>query len=355
MAIEFEYFIREKHDYKFNKFVNETYGLDSFLKLENYADWWFKSHKKSSGIKTRLLLALQDNDIVGMNAIISTPMCGHNHLDRIGWLANTMVRSDFRGRGLGTILVKKTTEDFQLSGSISFKEEAQKILEHLNYKIEKNPMKRFVMIIDDILSKSLVIKSKKRLFDLLFMEQVNKKRENTGLQTVSSVNLEKIWAKCKHRYGLATDRNSNFLNWRYSNHPYGKYYFLSIISKNPEAALILRVERVEGLGVKIARIVDIFGMAHEIPFLILELKPWLRHKKIAFADFFCNRSPDELIFSQSDLVCLPSNEENILPFLFQPLNADAHYSEKIAIKIPHNISIKRMYITRGDSDRDRPV
>ena len=355
MSLRFEFFDSNKHSTSFSDFVDTTYGSSFFLKSEKYIQWWFgTSPSQRSSKKLNILLAINKDEIIGMNGVILTPLCGHSTIKTIGWLANTMVKAEYRNRGLGMLLVKKSVEKLELSGSISFKPAARNILEYLQYQISNRQMRRSIIIIDkdkflsfsNPLITDIKVKSSKASTNSFVAREIS----DSNIEIVSS-----IWDQCKSRYGITTNRTIDFFIWRYINHPEGKYYFLVPPTDSPKSVAILRIEYVANRNIKIARIVDVFGFKNQIYPLLESLESWLATKKICYGDFFCNRTPDEEAFEASNFFWMAEGSEGSIPFLFQPLTLGVSYSEGIAIKTSNNLNIEQMYITRGDSDRDRPV
>ncbi|WJW76702.1 hypothetical protein QVG61_06350 [Thiohalobacter sp. IOR34] len=147
-------------------------------------------------------------------------------------------------------------------------------------------------------------------------------------------------------------RNRDYLLWRYQNHPAFDYRFLTAGAGS--ALLVYRLEAVLSHEVSVCRIVDYMGNLDALPGLINALTSSLNDQEIALVDFFSSVEIPQAVLENAGLVCETPDAENRFASLFQPLDF-----RKLAIRLlvggKHADSCNLdVYVTKGDSDQDRP-
>jgi hypothetical protein len=147
---------------------------------------------------------------------------------------------------------------------------------------------------------------------------------------------------------VAACRDAAFLQWRYEQHPSFRYEVL----RDSSGFAAYRIEEVLDSSLKVLRIVDFLGG----PPLAAELAEAAQEAGVVFADFSCTSAPfggalEEAGFQRED--GLPAE----LPGRFQPLD----FSDRpivssfwVAPRLGVDLGGDDLYVTRADSDLDRP-
>lgn len=156
---------------------------------------------------------------------------------------------------------------------------------------------------------------------------------------------------------IGISREYDYIEWRYLKHPTFKYHYL--LYKDNDGVKGLVIYRIESImeNSKIGRIVEILTDDKEIE---LKLIRYLINyeKSLLFWDFYCSST----IASWSlEMVGFKKiNDQCNFPTRFQPLDLSVS-TIKSAIYINSDVSkrlnvfdINPWYITKGDSDQDRP-
>ena len=147
---------------------------------------------------------------------------------------------------------------------------------------------------------------------------------------------------------VAACRDAAFLQWRYEQHPSFRYEVL----RDSSGFAAYRIEEVRDPSLKVMRIVDFLGG----PRLAAELGEGAQAAGVVFADFSCTSAPfgaalEDAGFQREDR--LPAE----LPGRFQPLD----FSDRpivscfwAAPRLAVDLGGDDLYVTRADSDLDRP-
>ena len=149
--------------------------------------------------------------------------------------------------------------------------------------------------------------------------------------------------------GVAACRDAAFLQWRYAEHPVFRYEVL----RDASGFAAYRIEQVRDTAVRVMRIVDFAGGSE----LAAMVAGAAQAAGVAFADFSCTsdrfgRPLESAGFRREDR--LPAE----LPGRFQPLD----FSDRpivscfwAAPSLGADFGSDDLYVTRADSDLDRPA
>lgn len=157
-------------------------------------------------------------------------------------------------------------------------------------------------------------------------------------------------------------RDYSFINWRYLENPFFEYRTLLCVDKtdNYKGIAIVRIEEVLN-GEKIGRIVEFISSDQDSAVVLANAIINL-DSEVLFFDFYCFSSVgawglEAVGFKK---VIKSSNENIVVPSRFQPLDlkgtnlmASMYTTTKFAKKI-NIIKDDNWYVTKGDSDQDRP-
>ena len=335
----------------FAEFVRRTYGERSFLLSKDYVGWWFsQAPARNSDEASDVVLAWHDERLAGMNAHIATSTEGLSA--PLYWLANTMVLPEYRSRGVGVLLLRESVRRYANLGSISFRPDAARLLEHTGFSLfEGRRMRRAVALTGDVHGAASDREIAQRL------ERARSERQREGslcvLEAADLANVESAWRGMAARYGIATRRSAEYLAWRYSNHPSGSYRLFGHGKGALDAFCALRLD---GADIVAARIVDAWGEADALASLLTAVLDWAYEAGTRFADFFCTGCPDVEAFQRAGFAWLEGDEAAQVPFLLMPLDTLRPYHEQLALRLSagQEPSYADTFFTRGDSDRDRP-
>jgi hypothetical protein len=167
---------------------------------------------------------------------------------------------------------------------------------------------------------------------------------------------DRYWSRI--REGLVgTDRNYDYMNWRYLTHPHYRYEWVRIYDETEElqAAAVYRVEEAE--GEKAIHVVEFLGGGQAAEQLAHALCTVMRECEASFLGFRCarRRSFDPWRAVGGD-VYGSGDTDYELPSLFQPV-IPAYRTLAWIYRFDRGIEpadLSGFYVTRSDGDQDRP-
>jgi RimJ/RimL family protein N-acetyltransferase len=279
-----------------------------------------------------VVVADEEGSLVGMLGFVPFRACVRELTGRGGWMTNWLVVPEARGRKLGHELVQRVLEaDFDLIGALGANSATRAVLGRAGF-VEAG-MCRWV-----------------RVFDVDALARLLDGREIP----------DEAWAAWREAAdGPVADRpgsivgacrDAELVAWRYEHHPRFDYTVL----RDGDRLAAYRVERVQGSDASVVRIADFLGD----PEFAERVADAVAHEAAVFADFSCTSpafgAPLEAHgFQREDR--LPAQ----LPGRFQPLD----FSDRplvscfwAADRLGGNAVFAGddLYVTRADSDLDRP-
>ena len=269
-----------------------------------------------------VLVAEEEGRWLAMLGWIEFDACVGEERVRGGWMTNWLVVPEARGRRLGLALVERALgSEYDFVGALAANDATRHVLG--GYGFAEVGMHRWVRVFD---------------FEAL--------RELLGGRDYP----ENAAAEPSPRGGgafLGACRDADFLRWRYREHPRFRY---EVVEEGGIAAY--RVEQVAGSETRVLRIVDFLGDEA----LAARIADTAEREGVVFADFSCTSAQigarlDAAGFRREDTMPFA------LPGRFQPLD----FSDRpivscfwAAPRLGVDFASDDLYVTRADSDLDRP-
>ena len=301
-------------------FVDEHWRRGHVLARDAELLRW-QHRRRSEPDRLSVLVAEDDGRLVAMLGWIEFDACVGDERVRGGWMTNWLVVPEARGRGLGLALVERALEaEYELVGALAANAATRHVLGGRGFA--EAGMFRWVRVFDaDALRELLGGR------ELPKAEAPAEAREGTGF--------------------VGACRDGEFVRRRYREHPRFRY---EVLESGGLAAY--RLETVAGSSAQVMRIVDFLGGEA----LAARLAEAAASAGAVFADFSCTSvrfgAPLEAAgFEREDR--LPA----ALPGRFQPLD----FSDRpivscfwAAPRLAVDFAGGDLYVTRADSDLDRP-
>jgi GNAT superfamily N-acetyltransferase len=278
-------------------------------------------HRRLSDPDTlAVLVAEEDDGLLAMLGWIEFDACAGEERAPGGWMTNWLVVPEARGRGLGLALVQRAMEsEYELIGALGANSATLHVLG--NHGFAEVGMHRWV-----------------RVFDPDALHELLGGRDSPG---------ETAPPRTPPDAGegfVGACRDESFLDWRYREHPRFRYELL-----HDDAGLAAyRVEQVAGSEARIMRITDFLGGEE----LAGKLAETAERESVVFADFYCTSRRFGVPLEAAGFA--PANG---LPGRFQPLD----FSDRpivsnfwAAPRLEVDFAAGDLYVTRADSDLDRP-
>jgi hypothetical protein len=285
-----------------------------------------------------VLVAEEEGRLLGMLGFIEFDACVGDERVPGGWMTNWLVVPEARGQRLGLQLVEAALgSKYEFIGALA----ANSATEHIlgGYGFAARGMHRWVRVFDVDALRALL--EGRAVPDAAWTAwgQTQRFSPVSGSEPQTSTVSVPAVAAC---------RDAAFLHWRYEQHPSFQYEVL----RDSSGFAAYRVEEVRDSSLKVMRIVDFLGG----PGLAATLANAADAAGVVFADFSCTSARfgvplEQAGFEREDR--LP----NGLPGRFQPLD----FSDRpivscfwAAPRLGIDFSTDGLYVTRADSDLDRP-
>jgi GNAT superfamily N-acetyltransferase len=276
-------------------------------------------HRRRSDPDTLAVLAAEeDGRLLAMLGWIEFDACVGEERVPGGWMTNWLVVPEARGRGLGLALVQRAMEsEYELIGALGANSATLHVLG--KHGFAEVGMHRLVRVFDP-----------DALPELLGGREYRQETAQTSPGEPS-----RFVGGC---------RDEGFLDWRYREHPRFRYELL----RDGSGFAAYRIEQVRGSDARVMRITDFLG-GDELARALVDAAT---HEGVVFADFYCTTRRFGAPLETAGFA--PANG---LPGRFQPLDfSDRPIVSNVwaAPRLEVDLASADLYVTRADSDLDRP-
>ena len=297
-------------------FVDEHWRRGHVLSRDAELLRW-QHRRRSDPDMLAVLVAAEDRHILAMLGWIEFDACVGEERVPGGWMTNWLVVPEARGRGLGLALVEHAMANaYDFIGALGANSATLHVLGGAGFA--KIGMHRWVRVFDDDALRGLL-----------------GGREYHEVPAPSASAAEGFVGAC---------RDEAFLDWRYRAHPRFRYELL----QDASGFAAYRIEQVAGSSAKVMRITDVLGGDP----LVTSLVDVAEREGVVFADFYCTSPRFAAPLAGAGFVAVDS-----LPGRFQPLD----FSDRpivsnfwAAPRLGVDFASGDLYVTRADSDLDRP-
>jgi GNAT superfamily N-acetyltransferase len=347
---------RAEHLSALQVFMARVYGASYILRAcEPLLRWQFGGVSSGQSDTFHLKLAMLDGEVVGCLGYIPVDVTIAGRVARGAWLANWMVDPDKRRLGLGPLLMREVTNQFDVTLNLGPNQDARTVLVKMGWT-DVGPLPRYVHVLDRDAAARLTESGR---LDWPATEAPPTPASAIDVQPVKVFTPEatKLWDQLAWTLGSGTRRSAEYLNWRYARHPlWGYRCFEAREGARPAGFAVYHVESVRDLPVKVGRLVELVGTSPTIAALVGATLEDAREEDVALIDFFCS----------SPLMAEPLRAKGFLsghdapvvqlPMLFQPVDRRRTAIPFLAYlaKAPAGASVGHWHVTKGDGDQDRP-
>lgn len=272
------------------------------------------------------------------------------------WTANWIVEEDQRRLGLGPLLMRDLTRQFDVTLVVGVSHEARELLPRLGWT-DFGELQRYVRVLDCRAAAMLTASGD------LDWERTSSTPAASPEADVKRVDrfhgdVTGFWDDRSEAQGIAgTRRSAGYLNWRYADHPAGGYRLFEARRNGRLCGVaVYRVEPVRDLPVCVGRLVELFSDSPADAQLIDAVLGDARTRDVAFVDFFCSHPGVSETMSRAGFVGHEAPAATSLPSLFQPIDRRRRGIPFMAYLAndPQAQAVRSWYVTKGDGDQDRP-
>lgn len=189
---------------KWHDFSVKAWGKDNALSFKNHYKWMFQFGDS--------WMIVDDDKFIGHYGCLKSFVVLDGEQYEIAWFISGMILPEYRNQGLGTTIVKKLLDEYQIVGVIGYNDGVGKVYDRCGLNTFNGvSARRYIKILDEQESLKLAYKE----FDAedVSLEEVNPPR-------------------------ICNAMDKNWLRMRFSNHPYLDY----LITRGKYGEIIYRIE-----------------------------------------------------------------------------------------------------------------
>ena len=293
--------------------------------------------------------------------VIVVPAKFGDRIVPLAWISDTAVDDTARKRGAGAALFLWVYKTFPVVGAMSSNEESLPLNALLGLDIPGVKMRRFIYVHDRRTANLCLPAGRPAVLaaagsPLLPPGDDLTTRWTSGLPS----DYDQLWARARVRSFCTTERNREYLEWRYLRAPYAEYRLLEMRNRGTLHALAaLRFQTTpEGI---VCRVLDIIEDGQWATEAWAALADTARQEGALFTDFMVIGNDQDANLERVGF--LPTDTETgleAIPHLLSPLEhrrwSNTFYMGGQLAK--ENEAWRRpdaVYFTKGDSDRDWPT
>jgi GNAT superfamily N-acetyltransferase len=337
----------DKHAAAWEEFVAASYRNPNYVLLSpTYLRWQFLDNPANATGTYTIWLALHESAIIALIGCVPffgrTPAGGRF---AGAYPINLMVRSDYRASGLGVILLRRLLKENPYVVNPGSNDAGAVLCMGLGMR-DFGYLRRHIAILDVQAARSLAADS--RLPSGI--AQVPAQAAPAGIIAATQLpdGAPDLFSFPVAVHGI--ERSRDFLRWRYEHHPGFTYEFL--LSEDMQNILVFHEERETQSGTRIIRIVDFLarGVAQEA--LLRAVLHIARSRGAILADFFCTLTCYDDALERAGFFDEAEHPDGRIAALFQPLDFRKS-GIRVLVASPGKAAAD-WYISKGDSDQDRP-
>jgi GNAT superfamily N-acetyltransferase len=344
------------------RFIEEHWRRGHVLARNQALIRW--QHRSAQPERLSVLVAEEAGGLVAMLGFIAFSACLQGERARGGWMTNWLVVPEHRGRGLGRALVERALDrEFDVVGALGGNETTQTVLSRLGFE-GRPSMPRWLRIasadaLADLLGDHAAAYPEEAWRAWRAHERLGRNSPRAQVTGWSHESAERWDSIFRERFAgtlVGAWRDADHLRRRFVEHPVFSYEILFADT----GIAVYRIETVRDSGHSLLRIVDFLAEPGAGDALAAALVDAMERERVVFADFFCaSRRFGEPLENAGFVLegSLPAS----LPARFQPLDfADRPLASSLWITGRHTGSGRGwrdaadLYVTRSDSDLDRP-
>jgi hypothetical protein len=149
------------------------------------------------------------------------------------------------------------------------------------------------------------------------------------------------------------ERNLAYLRWRYERHPGFCYEFL--LTSDLQGLLVFHEEREPQTGALVLRIVELLAHGAAQDRLLAAALRAARARGAALVDFYCSLDCHDAALRRAGFFVEAEHPDGRIAALFQPLDfRKLGIRTMVGVSPAQAASPAAWYVTKGDSDQDRP-
>lgn len=318
--------------------------------------WQFGGTPASKGNDYHMKLALIDGAIAGCLGYVPVDVSLGGQVVRGAWIANWVVDHNLRRLGLGPLLIRQVTQQFDITLVLGLSQDAHNLLPRMGWT-SFGELTRWVCVLDAHAAGALTEAGSVEWGavtaprDWEWLQGANVGRVNRFSDDATAL-WDRVWGKS----AAGTRRSMEFLNWRYACHPMFAYRLFEAHHEGRLGGIaVYRVEQVRDIPMRVGRIVELISEADVEGSLLSALLDDAQSQGVAVLDFFCSSQRFSVLMARYSFLHGRDKVAAQIPFLFQPIErrTGVPFMAYLA-NVPDVSKVRDWYVTKGDGDQDRP-
>lgn len=342
-----------------NHILSRDEKLLNYMFYDNPAkQYWVNSEEYS------FLGAWYDNKIVGLLGVMPFEVNNKGNMGVGCSLTNWIVHPDYRNTGAGFALFQKVKDhNPEMILSLGINSTVAKLYKKMKWDVLDN-VPRWIGIVNKQKTIDKMLNGNE--FPLRYWNELKPLSTSTNYRISGQINEER-WDEFYSRFfskkTIGFSRDFKFIKWRYLDHPQFNYQILTCVDKddNYKGLAIVRIESIFNQTERIGRVVEFIAEDQDSSVLLANAICEL-DRDVLFFEFYCFSTVstwglESIGFKR---ILDSANDSLVVPTRFQPLdlkitNMIAAFSVQSTIVNQLNYAKEScFYITKGDSDQDRP-
>lgn len=363
---------KDKEDMK--KFLAEYFHPNYILIDDKFFDWQYVKNPFNFYPKYSMKIIKRDGKFLGYLGLVPYRFkLFDKSYEKCGALCNLMINNSCRTMGLGCVLVYVCQKDFLLMTGTSYDPKTEGMYKRIGNWFPMGNLSRYILVLNP--EKCAMIENPSnpnfKKFDLIIKASETKNKvplvsEHYEIEEIRRFDdsISDFWKRVKHRYPIAVEREDEYLNWRFTNHPKLKYQIF-VAKKNDHISgyIVSRTEKAKEGKNKflIGRMLDFVAEEECEAFLLDHYVKKMKEERMDIIDFFFTGVVQ--IPSLESLGFLDADRYNLIdiPLVFRPIERNRKhinfliYIDDSLMHLAEKIKdINNWYITRVEGDQDRP-
>ena len=330
------------------EFFRKVYGPGHVLSSSDAFIRWQFGWTSAGNCSVKVVF--QDGQMVATLGYIPTNVTLHGETVRGAWVVNWIVDPEQRRLGLGPMLMREVMRQFDVTLNVGPGADARELLGRMRWT-NFGELPRYVRVLDPVAASRVIgfqvetpSKGVAAADAAVSVRRIDRFAESAG----------SLWNRFARSHVAGGCRTSEYLNWRYVDHPAFEYRLFEACRNGVLTGLaVYRLERVLESPVTIGRIVELICVEDAGEALLHAVVEDARGHA-ALVDFFCTLSRYQALMQAAGFSDSSEPWIAAVPTVFQPIDRRRTGIPFMADLTKANNADADWYVTKGDADQDRP-
>lgn len=338
-------------------FFRRAYGETTVFQDHAFLRWYFLRSNGDAGLES-LVAAKPDGTVAAHYGGLTGRLVLRGRPVSMVWGANAFTLPEYRGSGLGGLLVEQMMERHDVFGVIGFTPKTAEFYAQTGFNVfgRQRFVRHTLALSEAMYDVARAIGTEEQRLRELLPAPAGLLADEGATLVGPEAARELSWPS-GGPFEATTLRDLPHLQRRFFAHPYIAYRCLAMVEGNRvHAALFTRREALLPTENAVVRIVDLFGDARQIPALLRAAAAQARAECACFIDAALFGEAYTPALAEAGFVALREDDAALLPQVTSPIEARPNqeylglFSRRYSTEIA---SLANVHFTRADSDRDR--